>query len=134
MPEELVLPVLEVKRQRQVANPVPRCQRMSKDVRAAGTKQLRELRDSIYFDPSAPHTQTFAPEMYLPDTVVKDVLDRLTLIDTKDALRDAIATRFFLLPYIDKGEEDGGEKEERKRMRGQQAFLSSSSVLGAKGS
>ncbi len=103
-------------------------------MRAVGTKQLRELRDSIYFDPSKPHTQTLPPELYLPDTIIKDVLDHLALLDTKDALRNAIATRFFLLPYIDKGEEDGGEKEERKRMRGQQASLSSSSVLGAKGS
>ncbi len=143
MPEEPA-PVAAKKRRAADTNPVPRRQRISPAMRKEGTKQLLELRMTIYFSPGTRHTQSLPPEIFLPDVVIKHLLDRFALIDSKDTLRDMIVTRTHLLRHIDTlwakmqglavlfEEIRDKEREEKRKKRAQKSQSSSKGARAGK--
>ncbi|KAI0682738.1 hypothetical protein C8T65DRAFT_703104 [Cerioporus squamosus] len=94
-------PPVVVPKPRKDTNPVPRRKHISKPMRKKGVRHLEALRDTIYFSPSALRTEFLSPEVFLPDSVIKLLLDHILLLDSQDAVRDLIPTRTHLLPHID---------------------------------
>ncbi|KAJ3005456.1 hypothetical protein NUW54_g767 [Trametes sanguinea] len=82
-------------------NPVPRRKRLTKAMRTAGVEHLERVRMKIYRSAATATARFLTPEVYLPDSLVKTLLDRFALIDSKDTLRELVAERTHLLPHLD---------------------------------
>ncbi|KAI0358454.1 hypothetical protein OH77DRAFT_1578381 [Trametes cingulata] len=82
-------------------NPVARKDRLTREMRAEGTRRLRQLRSYIYRATDSAAARTLPPEIFLPETVIKQILDRFALIDSPEALKELITGRVHLLPHLD---------------------------------
>ncbi|KAI9065080.1 P-loop containing nucleoside triphosphate hydrolase protein [Trametes sanguinea] len=97
-PEESLGSVVSTKRTD--TNPVPRRKRLKKVMRAAGVEHLERVRMKIYRATSTATSRSLTPEAYLPDSLIKTLLDRFALVETKDSLREFIKGRALLLPHL----------------------------------
>ncbi|KAI0353617.1 hypothetical protein OH77DRAFT_1553273 [Trametes cingulata] len=82
-------------------NPVTRKDRLTREMRAEGTRRLRQLRSHIYRATDSAAARTLPPEVFLPETVIEQILDRFALIDSREALKELITGRVHLLPHLD---------------------------------
>lgn len=69
-------------------------------MRALGTQRLEELRWEIYSYADSATATFLPPDIFLPDGVIKLLLDTFALLDTVATLRAKIGDRAFLLPHI----------------------------------
>ena len=83
-------------------NPIPRNKRLTRKMRTKGTEELVSLRMTIYLSTDPSVSRSFPPEVFLPDTTIKLLLDRFALIDTKAALQDLVKGRDLLTPHLDR--------------------------------
>ncbi|THG94212.1 hypothetical protein EW026_g7217 [Hermanssonia centrifuga] len=97
MPEN-ALPPIKLKR----PHPVKQSQRLTKEMRAIGRTKLEELQWEIYFDEDVVRTGFLPPDTFLPEEVIKVVLDRFALINTMRQLEDTTAAYIYLRPHQSK--------------------------------
>ena len=71
-------------------------------MRTKGTEELVSLRMTIYLSTDPSISRSFPPEVFLPDTTIKLLLDRFALINTKAALQDLAKGQDLLTPHLDR--------------------------------
>lgn len=82
-------------------NPIPRRQRLTKEMRADGTKELCKLRTTLYRSEDSAMKRATSPELYLPEQMIKMLLDRFALINSRNTLEESIADRKYLCRKAD---------------------------------
>ncbi|KAL1945781.1 hypothetical protein VTO73DRAFT_1783 [Trametes versicolor] len=99
-PEDVAPAVGSLKRKDM--NPVPKRQRLNKAMRAVGTKHLERTRMAIYRSSKTETSRALTPDVYLPATLIKTILDRYALLVTRAALQEAVGDSYvYLLPHLD---------------------------------
>ncbi|KAM5546219.1 hypothetical protein V8D89_000345 [Ganoderma adspersum] len=92
---------VKVKTRAPDTNPIPRSKRLTRKMRAKGTKELVSLRMTMYLSTDISISRSLPPEVFLPDTTIKLILDRFALIDTRAALQELMKGWNLLTPHID---------------------------------
>ncbi|KAJ3006986.1 hypothetical protein NUW54_g3727 [Trametes sanguinea] len=98
-PEPLIEEVASLQRPKADANPVPRKDRLTKEMRAEGMQHLRDLRGKLYRATCSSAARALPPDIFLPDVVIKLLLDRFALINSEETLQEMISGRIHLLPH-----------------------------------
>lgn len=78
---------------------VKKNERMTRSMRVIGRKRLEKLRWEIYFDEDLSKTAIFLPEVFLPNEVIEDILDRFSLITDVTDLDPIILTYPYAEPH-----------------------------------
>ncbi|KAI1781901.1 hypothetical protein LXA43DRAFT_1054118 [Ganoderma leucocontextum] len=81
-------------------NPIPRNQRVSRKMRAMGVKELLTFRMAVYLSLDVNVSRSFPPEVLLPDTVIKLILDRFALLETMETLQELVKERTLLVSHV----------------------------------
>lgn len=80
-------------------NPVKKTDRLTRPMRAIGLKRLQDLRWKIYCGEDLSKTAFFPPELFLPNDVIKGILDRFALITDFASLDSLIGTHTYAKPH-----------------------------------
>ncbi|KAK7687037.1 hypothetical protein QCA50_009537 [Cerrena zonata] len=99
-PEDIPIDPGTLRQSKAANNPVPKKERLSRKMHQWGTKRLVHFRLRLY-QAGGNDTDLFPPYAYLPDPLIKLLLDRYPLITSTEALGEYIKGHSLLEPHSD---------------------------------
>lgn len=80
-------------------NPVKQSERLTRPMRAIGKKRMEDLQWRIYLREDLLKTAYLPPEVFLPNDIIKGVLDRFALLTDFSSLNPLFDTHTFAEPH-----------------------------------